>query len=199
MLTTPESVRPLVWTDYRLALLIAVFIPLTLLIWSWVKKFEAISALLTIYWRVASLLAITVYLMIGGLSISFITALLAKLLIPLSLWFWVDLNEEIREQPKRSLHLGFNAWRWAMTVYCAASGLLQLFFIRCAFSSTLLAGDICQAWIEPSLAFRNIFHSGLTRGFLGFWGIVGLVIYAAYLGYFLFVRLGRQGRSAINQ
>ena len=56
---------------------------------------------MTIYWRVASLLAITVYLMIGGLSVSFVTALLAKILIPLSLWFWVDLNEEIREQPKR--------------------------------------------------------------------------------------------------
>ncbi|MEL7356007.1 MAG: DUF3177 family protein [Cyanobacteria bacterium J06560_6] len=191
--------RPIVWTDYRLALLIAVFIPLTLLVWSWAKKSEALSALLTIYWRVASLLAITVYLMIGGLSIGFITALLAKILIPISLWFWADLNEEIREQPKRSLNLGFNVWRWAITVYCAIAGLLQLFFIRCAFSGTLLAGGVCQAWLEPSLAFKDIFHGGLTRGFLGFWGIVGLVIYAAYLGYFLIVRLGRQGRSALNQ
>ncbi|MEL6938932.1 MAG: DUF3177 family protein, partial [Cyanobacteria bacterium J06598_1] len=39
----------MVWTDYRLALLITVFIPLTLLIWSWVKKSESISALMTIY------------------------------------------------------------------------------------------------------------------------------------------------------
>ncbi|MEM9153117.1 MAG: DUF3177 family protein, partial [Cyanobacteria bacterium P01_F01_bin.3] len=104
MLTNPDSVRSLVWTDYRIVLLVAVFVPLTLLIWSWVTKSEAISALLKIYWRVASLLAITTYLLIPGWSVGFATSLLAKLLIPLSLWFWADLNEEIREQPKRSLN-----------------------------------------------------------------------------------------------
>ncbi|MEL7332732.1 MAG: DUF3177 family protein [Cyanobacteria bacterium J06560_2] len=189
----------MVWTDYRLALLITVFIPLTLLIWSWVKKSESISALMAIYWRVASLLAITVYLMIAGWSVAFITAILAKILIPFSLWFWADLNEEIREQPKRSLNLGFNAWRWAISAYCLVSGIFQLIFIRCAFSSTLLGGEVCQTLLEPSLVFKDIVHGGLTRGFLGFWGIVGLVIYALYLAYFLFVKLGRQGRSALNQ
>ncbi|MGB7085134.1 MAG: DUF3177 family protein [Phormidesmis sp.] len=199
MLSSFSAVRFLAWTDYRLALLFAVFMPLTLLIWSWVSKAEAISLLMKIYWRVASLLAITVYLMIGGFSIGFVTALLAKILIPLSLWFWADLNEEIREQPKRSLTLGFKAWRWAMTAYCTLSAVLQLLYVRCAFSSTLLAGAPCQAWLEPSLVFKDYFHGGLTRPFLGFWGLLGLAIYALYLGYFLLVRLGRQGRSALNQ
>lgn len=201
MLLDPSSVRPLVWTDHRLALLVAVFVPLTLLIWSWVKKADAISALLTIYWRVALLLPITVYLMIGGLSISFITILLAKLLIVASLWFWADLNEEIREQPKKSLNLGFNAWRWAMTAYCAVSGILQLLFIPCAFSKATLASDACQLWLEPALAFKDIFHSGEPdgSGFLAFFGVVGLIVYGLYLAYFLFVKLGRQGRSALNQ
>ncbi len=199
MLINPASVRPLVWTDYRLALLITVFVPLTVLIWSWVKKSEPISSVMTIYWRVASLLMITVYLMIGGWGISFITALLAKILIPLSVWFWADLNEEIREQPRRSLILGFNAWRWGISAYCAISGILQLLFIPCAFSRAQFEGAACQAWLEPSLFFKDYLHGGLTRGFLGFWGIVGLVIYAAYFAYFAFVRLGRQGRSALNQ
>jgi hypothetical protein len=193
------AVRSLVWTDYRLALLFAVFIPLTLLIWSWVEKSEAISTLLTIYWRVASLLAVTVYLMIGGFSFSFLTGLLAKLLIPVSLWFWVDLNEEIREQPKRALNLGFNAWRWAITIYCAIAAIAQLAFIRCAFSGAAFKSETCQAWLEPSLMFKSAIHSGLTDGFLGFWGLVGLVIYGLYLGYFVMVKLGRQGRSALNQ
>jgi hypothetical protein len=195
----PSAVRSLVWTDYRLALLFTVFVPLTLLIWSWVNKSEALSLLLTIYWRVASLLAITVYLMIGGWPFSFLTALFAKVLIPISLWFWADLNEEIREQPRRSLNLGFNAWRWAITIYCAVSAIAQLIFIRCAFSATLFASESCQAWSEPSLMFKSAVHSGLTNGFLGFWGIVGLVIYAVCLGYFVLVKLGRQGRSALNQ
>ena len=194
--TTFDLVRPLVWTDYRLALLFAVFIPLTILIWSWVEKAEAISLLMTIYWRVASLLAITVYLLIGGWGVGFITSLLAKVLMPLSIWFWADLNEEIREQPKRSLNLAFNVWRWAITIYCVSSGFVLLFALPCAFGS---AADMCLAWREPSLIFRDIFHGGLKNGFLGFWGIVGLVIYALYLGYFLVIRLGRQGRTALNQ
>jgi len=189
----------LVWTDYRVALLIAVFIPLTLLIWSWVKKSEAISALLIIYWRVASLLVITVYLMMASWSIGFVTAVLAKAIIPFSLWFWADLNEEIREQPKRSLNLGFNAWRWAMTAYCLVSGVIQLLFIRCGFSVNALRSEVCQAWLEPSLVFKSYIHSDSPGGFLGFVGACGLAIYALYLGYFLIVRLGRQGRSALNQ
>jgi len=189
----------LVWIDYRLALLFTVFIPLTLLIWSWVEKSEAISLLLTIYWRVASLLAITVYLMIGGWPFSFITAFLSKLLIPLSLWFWADLNEEIREQPKKSINLGFNAWRWAVSIYCAVGAIAQLLFVSCAFSSAAFSSGTCQIWLEPSLLFKSYIHGGLTNGFLGFWGLMGLAIYATYLGYFLLVRLGRQGRSALNQ
>lgn len=203
MLTNPASIRPLVWTDYRLALLVAVFIPLTLLIWSWTTKSEAISGILKIYWRVASLLAITVYLLIPGWSVGFVTSLLAKLLIPISLWFWADLNEEIREQPNRSINLGFNAWRWAMSAYCLVSGLLQLVFVRCAFSSVALAGEACQVWREPALAYKAIFHSGSAGSDnLTFWGVLGAValgFYALYLGYFLFVRLARQGRSALNQ
>lgn len=195
----PSTVRSLVWTDYRLALLFTVFIPLTLLIWSWVEKSEAISLLLTIYWRVASLLAITVYLMIGGWPFGFLTAFFSKLLIPLSLWFWVDLNEEIREQPKKSIHLGLNAWRWAITIYCAVGAIAQLLFIRCAFSATAFGSETCQAWLEPSLAFKDTVHGGLTNGFLGFWGLAGLVVYGLCLGYFLLVKLGRQGRSALNQ
>jgi len=195
----PSTVRSLVWIDYRLALLFTVFIPLTLLIWSWVEKSEAISLLLTIYWRVASLLAITVYLMIGGWPFSFITAFLSKLLIPLSLWFWADLNEEIREQPKKSINLGFNAWRWAVSIYCAVGAIAQLLFVSCAFSSAAFSSGTCQIWLEPSLLFKSYIHGGLTNGFLGFWGLMGLAIYATYLGYFLLVRLGRQGRSALNQ
>lgn len=199
MFVNPSAVRALVWTDYRLALLFTVFIPLTLLIWSWVSKAEAISLLMAIYWRVSSLLAISVLLMIGGLSVGFVTSFLAKVLIPLSVWFWADLNEEIREQPKRSLNLGFNAWRWAITVYCGIGAVVQLLFLNCAFSAAALSSDRCQAWREPSLIFKDYVASGFTEGFIGFWGLFTLAIYALFLGYFLLVKLGRQGRSALNQ
>ena len=85
--------RSLVWMDYRLAVLFTVLIPIILLIWAFVQKADGIQRLLTIYWRVSSLLMITVYLMIGGFGVSFISSLMARILIPISLWFWVDLND----------------------------------------------------------------------------------------------------------
>ncbi|MFN7567632.1 MAG: DUF3177 family protein, partial [Microcystis sp.] len=46
--------RPLVWIDYRLAVLFTVIIPSILLIWSLFAKIESLQKLLIIYWRVAS-------------------------------------------------------------------------------------------------------------------------------------------------
>jgi len=188
----------LVWTDYRLAVLFTVLVPLCLLVWAFVLKNEPINHVLTIYWKVASLLAITVYLMIGGFGISFLAALLARLLIPISLWFWVDLNEEIREQPGSPLKLVFGAWRWAVTLYNGLGLLMLVPFVPCAFSSERLAATSCQVWRQAPLLYREYFHSGYTNGFLGFFGILGLIIYVGCLAWFVFVRLGKQGRQAIN-
>jgi hypothetical protein len=194
----PSLLRSLVWTDYRLAVLFTVFLPLVLLIWAFVQKNEPIQHLITIYWKVASLLMITVYLMIGGFNISFITALMARVLIPISLWFWVDLNEEILEQPSSPLKLMVTAWRWAVTLYNIIGAAILLPFLPCAFSSARFAAADCQLWLEPPLLYREYFHGGYTPGFLGFFGILGLAAYLASLAWFVFVRLGKQGRQAIN-
>ena len=187
-----------VWADYRLAVLFTVVFPLILLVWAFVQQASAIQLLLTIYWKVASLLMITVYLMIGGFSFSFIAGLMARILIPISLWFWEDLNEEIREQRQSALRFVFVAWRWAVTVYSAIGAIFVAFFLPCAFSGTRLAGTACQAWRQPPLLYKEILHGSYTNGFLAFFGIVGLIIYLLVLGYFVFIRLGRQGRSAIS-
>lgn len=194
----PELLQSLVWMDYRLAVLFTVVLPLILLVWAFVKKSEGLQLLLTIYWKVASLLMITVYLMIGGFSIGFISGLMARILIPLSLWFWEDLNEEIREQPNSLLRFAFVSWRWAVTIYNSIGAIAVAFFLPCAFSREQLSSVQCQTWLEPPLLYKAYFHADYTNGFLGFFGIVGLIIYMAALGYFVFVRLRRQGRSAIN-
>lgn len=190
--------RSLVWTDYRLAVLFTVFLPLALMVWAFVIKNEPIGRLLTIYWKVASLLMITVYLMIGGLKISFLTGLMARILIPLSLWFWVDLNEEITEQPDSLLKLGFGAWRWAVTFYNLLGAAILSTFLPCAFSANRFTAADCQTWLQPPLLYKQYFHANYTPGFLGFFGIVGLAIYLVSLGWFVFVRLGKQGRQAVN-
>nr|MCM0591247.1 DUF3177 family protein [Gloeotrichia echinulata DEX184] len=193
----PENIwfRPYVWIDYRLAVLFAVIIPLILLIWAYVQKTEAIQRLLIIYWKVSSLLAITIYLMIGGFGVSFISGLMAQILIPVSLWFWVDLNDEIEYQASGSLKLVFTSWRWAMSVYCILGTIAFIPFLGCAFSDPAQS-SYCSVWFEAPLLFREYFHANSKPGFLGFLGISGLIIYVLYLSYFVLIKLAKQGRSA---
>ncbi len=184
----------LIWMDFRLAVIFAVLIPLILLLWAFAQKTAVIQHLLTIYWRVASLLAITVYLQIGSMPISFITSLVAQISIVLSLWFWADLNEEIADLPASPLKLGFLGWRWATTIYSTLSAIAIVPFLSCAFSSA--KADTCQAWFQPSWRYYQFFHANSKPEFLSLLAVLGLIIYTLYLGYFLVVRLGKQGRSA---
>lgn len=188
--------KSLVWIDYRLAVVFTIAIPLILLLWAFVQKSEAIVRLLIIYWRVASLLAITLYLMIASIPLSFVATVIARVLIPISLWFWVDINEEIDDQSPSPLKLAFTSWRWAITVYSALGALFQIPFLRCAVDKTALSSRFCQVWIDPPLLFKQYFHANTTVQFLGFLGVVGLLIYVVSLSYFVLVKLKLQGRSA---
>jgi Protein of unknown function (DUF3177) len=191
--------RPFVWIDYRLAVLFLVIIPLILLIWAFVQKAEGIQRLLTIYWRVSSLVAITIYLMIAQYPVSFISGLMAQILIPISLWFWVDLNDEIEYQTNGSLKFIFTSWRWATTVYCILGTVAFIPFLGCAFSGNVLKTSYCRVWFEAPLLFKEYFHANSKAEFLGFLGITSLVIYVLYLSYFVLIKLGKQGRSATPQ
>lgn len=194
-----ELLRSLVWMDYRLAVLVTVVAPLVLLLWTFVRKQEAMVRLLIIYWRVLSLLAITVYLMIGGFRVGLLTGLISRVLIPVCLWFWVDINEEIAEQPTSPLKTAFTSWRWGVSVYGVLGAIAMVPFVPCAFDQEAFASPYCQVWFEAPLLFREYFHANLKPGFLGFLGIIGLIVYVLCLSYFIFVRLGRQGRSALER
>jgi hypothetical protein len=191
--------RPLVWIDYRLAVVFTLVVPSILLLWASIQQSEAIQRLLIVYWRVSSLLLIAIYLMIPAWPISFLASLSARILIPISLWFWVDLNEEIRDLPASFLKLVLTGWRWAVTVYCGLEAIASLSFLSCAFSPGAIATPFCQVWLEAPWQYKEIFHRGSKPGFLGFLGIVGLIIYVLYFAYFLFIRLGKRGRSALEQ
>ncbi|NJK99131.1 MAG: DUF3177 family protein [Spirulinaceae cyanobacterium SM2_1_0] len=190
--------RPLVWLDYRLAVLLTVFLPLTLLVWSLLRRRSTLVHLLVIYWRVASLLFFSVYLLIPAWSIGFATGFLARLLIPVSLWFWVDLNEEIADLPPRPLKLAFTGWRWAASLYCALGTLASLPTLSCVLNAAP-AANFCRVWLEPVWAYKQWLHPNADPGFLGAIGAIGLCVYGLYFIYFLVMRLSRQGRAAITQ
>ncbi|MFM7405118.1 MAG: DUF3177 family protein [Cuspidothrix sp.] len=190
--------RPYVWMDYRLSLLFILIIPLILLIWAFVQKADSMQRLLMIYFKVASLLAITIYLMIGNFSASFISALMGRILIPISLWFWVDINDEIEYYPNGVLKLIFSSWRWATTVYSILGAIALIPFVSCAFSTTAIKTSYCSVWLEAPLIFKDYFHHNSKPAFLGFLGIVGLGFYVVYLSYFVVFKLNKHGRSATH-
>ena len=147
-----------------------------------------------------SLLMISVYLMIASLPIAFLSGFLARVLIPISLWFWVDLNDEIADLQPLLLKLSFRSWRWAATIYCAIGLLFQLPSLQCAALPTeaVVETSLCRVWLEPPWGYQAIFHPNGSPQVLGFLGITGLTIYLLYFLYFCFIRLGRSGRSAMG-
>lgn len=190
-----EMLRTLVWTDCRLALVFLVFFPLGLLVWAIIENAQPISRLLVIYLRVASLLLITMYLMMAQVPLSFVTLFLALLLVPVSLWFWVDLNEEIDDR-RGKLKLALTSWRWATTLFCLISAAVLSPSLGCAGSKTAIATDQCQVWLEPAYGVASIVHasSGVSR--INILATLALILYGFYFGYFLLFRLSKQGRSA---
>ncbi len=190
--------RPLVWMDYRLAVLFTVIVPLILIFWAAFQKTDALVRLLIIYWRVSSLLAITVFLMIGAAPVAFVSSFFARILIPISLWFWIDVNEEIDDMSPRPLKLALTGWRWAITIYCILGTLAFTPFLQCGFSQGMVKKTFCQVWMEAPWLLREYLFKGYKPNFLSFIGIVALIIYVVYLVYFALIRLGKQGRSAMQ-
>ncbi len=194
--------RTLVWLDYRLAVVFCVALPLVLLIWALVRQEGAIVRLLTLYWKVSSLLAVTVLFLSDRRPIGYVLGVLAQLLIIASVWFWVDLNEELDDLPPwRPLPLTVRIWRWGLSLFAGLGAI---------FSATALAclqrdgTPSCQVWIEaPSELMLQvdrmssfIFGGNWTPEISVFFGYVGLLAYVAGLLQWLFVRLPRMGRVA---
>jgi hypothetical protein len=190
-------IRQLVWLDYRLALLFIALIPLGLLGWAFQSKSEPIKRSLLLYWRVASLVLITICLASGSIAVSFITGIVAEILIVLALWFWQDLNEDI-EASRKSIKPIYLGWRWAVTVYCSLSIIFRLIFSNCAFVKVEQLGDICKIWFEPPLNFSQLFHNAIPVENLAFFGAVGGIVYGLYLFFFLAFSLPKTGRKLIG-
>ncbi|GAB4218531.1 MAG: DUF3177 family protein [Synechococcales cyanobacterium] len=177
-----------IWWDFRVAVVLTVVVPIGLLVWSYVTRHRPVQDLLIIYWKVASLLAITVYLMIGGIPVGFLSGAAARAAIPTALWFWPLLTLEISETPGLLSRL-FLGWRWLVSVYMGVGLLFSLAFAPCAFQTPISAE--CRAWWDPPLAYRDIFHPTVSKELLGFVGVIGLSIYVLYSLYFLW-RYGRE-------
>ena len=195
--------RTLVWLDYRLAAVFAVGLPLALLLWAAWKQEQALVRLMGIYWKVASLLLITVLLLTDNKPLGYLLAFLAQLLVVVSVWFWVDLNEELDDLPPwRPLPFAIRAWRWGVSVYGVLGALLSALALDCVRGG--VTRPICRVWLEApddlhggaASVFRFVFGGSWTGVIAAFVGYVALVAYGVGLLQWLLVRLPKQGRVA---
>ena len=194
--------RSLVWLTYRLAATFAFGLPLVLLLWASLRRETAISRLLGIYWKIASLLVITLLLLTDARPLGYVTALLAPVLMTISVWFWVDLNEELTDRPLRQpLVLTVRLWRWALSGFSLVATAMAISSLAC-FSA--LQGTDCRAWLEApqglhrvvASIFEFLFGSDWTQALAATLGYVMLVAYSVGLLQWLLLRLPRQGRVA---
>jgi hypothetical protein len=194
--------RALVWLTYRLAATFAVGVPLVLLIWSAWRREPMVLRLLGIYWKVASLMAISLLLLMDQRPLGYATAVVAPVLMVISLWFWVDLNEELADQPSwRPLPLVVKVWRWAFSGFGLLSLVMSATGLGCMQP---LASSSCLTWLEApqgihglaATVFNFLFGGQWTEAVAAFVGYVALVAYLAGLLQWLLVRLPRYGRVA---
>tara|TARA_Y100001968_G_scaffold136503_1_gene124559 strand:- start:13381 stop:13992 length:612 start_codon:yes stop_codon:yes gene_type:complete len=192
----------LVWLTYRLAATFAFGLPLIILVWASIKKEACIKRLLFIYWKVSSLIAISILLLTSKQSIGYITSFVSPIVIIGSLWFWIDLNEEIDEMPQwRPLALTVRVWRWSISF----SGLLYCYLSFLSLSCFQFAEKAnCIAWIQDpqnlhqttKVIFNFLFGGNWSQSLSGFIGYLTLIIYLIGLIQWILIRLPKQGRIA---
>ena len=126
-LTEPQF-QILVWLSYRIAATFALGLPLFLLIWAKISNTSSIDRLLSIYWKVASLYAISLLFLSGESQLGQLIAFISPIMMVFSIWFWIDLNEEIEEMPiYKPISLTTRIWRWTLSFWGILSTGLHIF------------------------------------------------------------------------
>ena len=141
-------------------------------------------------------------LLVDQRPIGYLAIFIAPFLMVTSVWFWVDLNEELADLPPwRALPFTVRLWRWALTGSCLLSSALASLSLSC-ISNQLV--DSCIAWHQAPLSLHKIFAQSFSFLFGGQWtepvaafiGYVGLLAYVVGMVQWLLIRLPRQGRVA---
>ena len=195
--------QQLICAEYRAAVVLTIILPLMLLIWATVQREGAIGRLLNLYWKVSSLLAITVLLLAGAEPMAFAVATAANLLVLGSLWFWEDINDELADLPPwRALPLVTRIWRWSLTVFTGVGAVASGASLQCLGGWQV--SDVCALWQHPPAGFSQLLANGLNFLFGAPWTtegarVVGWFCLVVYVGFFLqwvLVRWPRFGRVA---
>ena len=199
---TEAQFQILVWLSYRIAATFAFGLPLFLLIWAKISNSSPIDRLLSIYWKVASLYAINLLFLSGESQLGQLISLISPILMVASIWFWIDLNEEIEEMYKYNpISLTTRIWRWTLSFWCILNTGLNLFSWECLNS---INGNYCDTWreipynsfITTKVIIKFILDGNWTTTLATFFAYLALILYLIGLLQWLIIQFPKNGRLA---
>ena len=191
-----------VWLSFQLSIIFFIGIPITLLFWSFKRRNKAVKKLLSIYWKVSLLFFISLFLLIGKFNYALLITNISLLLMTISVWFWNDINDELREYDlSYSLTTTTKVWRWSIT-FISFNFLIQSLQNLACFS--FINSSACEMWLQPSInfyiIFKNLFNfffgANFTQPIAKFLGLFSLLIYLLGLIQWSIIKLSKNGRNS---
>ena len=199
---TEPQFQILVWLSYRIAATFAFGLPLFLLIWAKRSNLNSINRLLSIYWKVSSLYAINLLFLSSNSQLGQIISLISPILMVGSIWFWVDLNEEIDEMfIYEPISLTTRIWRWVLSFWGILNTGLHLYSWRCLNS---INETFCDTWreipynsfITTKIIIKFILGGNWTTAFATFFAYLALILYLIGFIQWLIMQFPKNGRFA---
>ena len=200
-LTEPQF-QILVLLSYRIAATFAFGLPLFLLIWAKISNVSAIDRLLSIYWKISILYVINLLFLSSESQLGQLISFFSPILMVTSIWFWVDLNEEIKGMSlSKAISLTTRIWRWTLSFWCILNSSLNLYSWKCLNS---INENYCDSWREiPFNSFlttksiiKFVLDGNWGTGFATFFAYLSLILYLIGLLQWLIIQLPKNGRFA---
>jgi len=191
-----------IWLSFQLSIIFLIGIPVSLSFWSIKKRNKAVIKLLSIYWKVSLLFFISLLLLIGKYNYALVITNISTLLMTVSVWFWNDINDELREYNfSYSLTTTTKIWRWTITFISLNFFIQSLKNLTC-FS--FINSETCAIWLQPSsnlyIIIKNLFNfffgANFTQPISKFLGLFSLLIYILGLIQWSIIKLPKNGRNS---
>jgi len=191
-----------IWLSFQLSIIFLIGIPFILSFWAIKKRNKAVTTLLSIYWKISLLFFISLLLLIGKFNYALLITNISTLLMTASVWFWNDINDELREYDfAYSLTTTTKTWRWALTFISINFLILSLQNLKC-FS--FINSASCEIWLQPSSNFhmivKNLFNfffgANFTQPIAKFLGLFSLLIYMLGLIQWSIIKFPKNGRNS---
>ena len=191
-----------IWLSFQLSIIFLIGIPSTLFFWSMMKRNQAVNKLLSIYWKISLSFFISLLLLIGQYNYALLVTNLSTLLMTISVWFWNDINDELKEYDfSYSFITTIKVWRWSLT-FISLNFLIQSLRNLSCFS--FINSAACEIWLQPSSNFyifiKNLFNflfgANFTQPIAKYLGLFSLLIYSLGLIQWSIIKLPKNGRNA---